>query len=225
MCGRFTLLLTPELLAVVYEVSAPASQEPRYNIAPTQEVLVVREEPAGNRIIGPLRWGLVPHWAKEISIGSKLINARCETIHEKSSFRHAIRSRRCIIPASGYFEWAASSSGKLPHYITMRDESPMSLAGIWETWKAPDGKSLETVALLTTRANSMLAAIHDRMPVILHPGEFALWLDRTATDPHKLERLYQPFPSERIQAWPVSKAVNNAAHNSAECIQPLTVPP
>ena len=169
--------------------------------------------------------GLVPHWAKEISIGSKLINARCETIHEKSSFRHAIRSRRCIIPASGYFEWAASSSGKLPHYITMRDESPMSLAGIWETWKAPDGKSLETVALLTTRANSMLAAIHDRMPVILHPGEFALWLDRTATDPHKLERLYQPFPSERIQAWPVSKAVNNAAHNSAECIQPLTVPP
>lgn len=181
---------------------------------------MVREAPAGNRHLAPLHWGLVPHWAKEMSSGNKLINARSETIHEKPSFRQAIRSRRCIIPASGYFEWAATPGGKVPHYITMRDDSPMSLAGIWETWKAPDGQKLETCSILTTEANSLMASIHDRMPVILHRGEFDRWLDPGDTNPQHLQHLYKPYPAELMQLWPVSTLVNSARNDNPACIRP-----
>ena len=140
MCGRFTSLLSPELLAAIYEVFPPEQIPPRYNIAPMQEVLVVREASNGSRYLSTVRWGLVPHWAKDTSIGSKMINARSETVHEKASFRQAIRHRRCIVPISGFYEWVATLGGKHPHYITARDNSPLSLAGVWDTNGTPDGQ-------------------------------------------------------------------------------------
>ena len=152
-----------------------------------------------------------------------MINARSETVHEKPAFRQAIRARRCIVPASGYFEWSATPSGKIPHYISTRDGSPFSFAGIWESWTATDGTVLESCSILTTSANTLMASIHDRMPVILHQGEFDRWLDPGETDPRHLRHFYQPYPSELLQAWVVAKFVNSPTHDSDECIQPLPI--
>jgi putative SOS response-associated peptidase YedK len=163
----------------------------------------------------------VPSWAKDISIGSRMINARCETVHEKPAFRLAIRTRRCIIPASGFFEWSATAVGKLPHYVTMRDDSPMAFAGIWEVWINPSGERIDSCAILTSAANSLVEPLHDRMPVILHHSDFDLWLDRTVNDPRKLQRLYQPFPSELMQMWEVSSMVNKPSQDTAENIAPV----
>jgi putative SOS response-associated peptidase YedK len=221
MCGRFTSLLSPELLVDLYGVPTPQELECRYNIAPTQEVLAVRQDAAGERYLSAVSWGLVPHWAKELSIGSKMINARCESVFEKPSFRQAIRTRRCIVPASGFYEWATIADGRIPHYITMQDGSPFSFAGIWESWADPDGHAVETCAILTTAANGLIETIHDRMPVILHPTEFDLWLDRTVNDQYELKRVFQPYPSDVMQIWPVSLVVNNSRHESSECIEPL----
>lgn len=220
MCGRFTSLLSPELLAAIYEVFPPEQIVARYNIAPTQEVLVVREASNGSRYLSAVQWGLVPHWAKDASIGSKMINARSETVHEKASFRQAIRHRRCIVPISGFYEWVATPGGKHPHYITARDSSPLSLAGIWDTNETPDGQVLETCSILTTAANSLMAPLHDRMPVILHQGEFDRWLDPADTVPQALQHFYQPYPSELMQEWPVSSLVNSPRNDSPACIAP-----
>ena len=217
MCGRFTSLLSPELLAVIYEILAPEKLVLRYNIAPTQQIPIIRESTEGGRYLSSVRWGLVPHWAKDISIGNKMINARSETVHEKPAFRHAIKSQRCIVPASGYFEW----SGKAPYYITTKDASPFSFAGIWESWRTPDGTPIETCAILTTPANSLMALIHDRMPVILRQGEFDQWLDPADKDILHLQNFYQPFPSELMTSWPVAKTVNSPANDIEECIRPL----
>lgn len=221
MCGRFTSLLSPELLENFFGVQAPQDYPPRYNIAPTQQIWIIRETASNGRYLSAARWGLVPHWAKDLSIGSRMINARCETVHEKPAFRHAIRARRCIIPASGFFEWATTPAGKIPHYITMRDGSPLAFAGIWDTWKAPDGAAMESCSIITTTANSILANLHDRMPVILHPTEFDLWLDRSMNNHEKLKRLYQPYPAELLQEWEVSKVVNNASNETPETIKPI----
>ena len=221
MCGRFTSFLSPEILENTFGVQAPPDISPRYNIAPTQQVWIIREAATGGRHLSSVRWGLVPHWAKDLSIGSRMINARCETVHEKPAFRQAIHSRRCIVPASGFFEWAATPTGKIPHYVTMRDGSPLAFAGIWESWKTAEGESLETFAILTTAANSLMAPIHDRIPVILHLTEYELWLDRSVNNPQKLQRLYQPYPAELLQEWEVSTVVNNASHETPETIAPI----
>ena len=218
MCGRFTSLLSPELLTVIYDVLAPGEQPQRYNIAPTQQVSIVREAAEGKRYLSNVRWGLVPHWAKDISIGSRMINARSETVHEKPAFRQAIKSRRCIVPASGFYEWAATPTGKVPYYITTTDGSPFSFAGIWESWQAPEGDVIETCAILTTGANSLMTPIHDRMPVILHQGEFDRWLDPADKDSQHFQRFYKPFPPELMSSWRVSTIVNSPAHDSSENI-------
>lgn len=220
MCGRFTSLLSPELLAVIYQIFPPENMTPRYNISPTQQVLTIREASDGSRLLSTTRWGLVPHWAKDLSIGNKMINARCETVHEKASFRQAIRNRRCIVPASGFYEWAATPDGKIPYYITTRDGSPFSFAGIWESWKNTDGQELETFSILTTSANSLMSSIHDRMPVMLHPTDFDRWLDPESTDPQQLQHFYQPYPSDLMQLWPVSTLVNSPRNDSPDCIVP-----
>ena len=191
---------------------------PRYNIAPTQEILTVRSASDGGRYASLMKWGFVPHWAKDASIGSRMINARSETVHEKPAFRQAIKTRRCIVPASGFYEWSTGEHGKIPHYITMRDDSPLPFAGIWKSWKDLDGQAVETCAILTTSANSLMAPIHDRMPVILHPAEFDLWLDRTVNDPTELKRLFQPYPSELMQEWTVSTLVNSPRNEDSVCI-------
>ena len=221
MCGRFTSFLSPELLALTYKVPLQADLPPRYNIAPTQDVLVVREDASGARYLSAARWGLMPHWETDLAAGSKRINARSETVHEKSSFRQAVRNRRCIVPASGFYEWSATPAGKIPHYISLRDGSPLSFAGIWEQWRSPSGENLETCAFLTTAANSLMATIHERMPVILHPGDFQLWLDRSVVDPHALMPLYQPYPADLMQEWVVSSIVNSPRNQSQSCIAPI----
>jgi len=221
MCGRFTFAISPELLAEVFGVPFFEELPRRYNIAPSQPVPIIREAATDGRYLSSVRWGFVPHWAKDLSIGNRMINARCETVHEKPAFRQAIRARRCIVPASGFFEWAASPAGKFPHYVTMRDGSPLAFAGIWDSWKTPEGEILETCAILTTTANSLMAPLHDRMPVLLHPTEFELWLDRSMNNPEKLQRLYQSYPAELLQEREVSSMVNNPTHDTPENITPV----
>ena len=221
MCGRFTFAISPELLAEVFGVPVLEEIPRRYNIAPSQPVPILREAATGGRYLSSVRWGLVPHWAKDLSIGNRMINARCETVHEKPAFRQAIRARRCIVPASGFFEWAASPAGKSPHYVTMRDGSPLAFAGIWDSWRTPEGEILETCAILTTTANSLMAPLHDRMPVLLHRTEFDLWLDRSMNNPEKLQRLYQSYPAELLQEREVSSMVNNPTHDTPENITPV----
>jgi putative SOS response-associated peptidase YedK len=221
MCGRFTFAISPELLAEVFGVPVLEELPRRYNIAPSQQVPIIREAATDGRYLSSVRWGLVPHWAKDPSIGNRMINARCETVHEKPAFRQAIRARRCIVPASGFFEWAASPAGKSPHYVTMQDGSPLAFAGIWDSWKTPEGEILETCAILTTTANSLMAPLHDRMPVLLHLSEFDLWLDRSMNNPEKLQRLYQSYPAELLQEREVSSMVNNPTHDTPENITPV----
>lgn len=203
MCGRFTFAISPELLTEIFGISVLEDLSPHYNIAPSQRVLIIRKNGAGN-LSEFIRWGLIPSWASDPSSGNSLINARSESVHEKPSFRQAIRYRRCIIPASGYVEWENKNGQKQPYYIRMKDDSLMGLAGIWETWKSAEGEVLRTCAILTTSPNRLVQTIHERMPVILHPEEYNLWLDRNVTDPEKLKPLYQPYPSDLMEMYPVS---------------------
>ena len=221
MCGRFTTLFSPEDLAGHYGVEMFASRTPRYNVCPTQEVLAVREDSTGQRMLLPVRWGLVPHWAKDLSVGAKMTNARSETVATKPAFRQAIKTRRCIIPGSGWYEWAAVDGRKVPHYFTRRDGPPCSFAGIWETWKAPGGEIIETCSILTTDANELVRLVHDRMPVLLSASDFPLWLDHAMTEPDKLQHLYRPFAEDQLQKWEVAPLVNSTRNSSPECIKPV----
>lgn len=178
---------------------------------------VVRNDGDHNRL-NLLKWGLVPVLSKDLIFGSHLTNARVETIAEKPAFRHAIKYRRCIIPSSGFYEWEHNGNKKQPYYIQLADHSPMCLAGVWETWKAPDGSEIETFAILTTESNKLVAPLHDRMPVILHPDTFTLWLSHNLHDPQQLLSLYQPYPSERMTFYKVPDLVNNASFDSPACI-------
>jgi putative SOS response-associated peptidase YedK len=219
MCGRFVTNTPPEVLARTFELSEIPRIEPRYNVAPTQNVGVIRccDETSHNRF-DVLKWGLVPSWSKDLSFGSHLINARSENIAEKPAFRHSIKYRRCIIPTSGFYEWDHSSGKKQPYFIRLTDHSPMCLAGIWESWKTPDGIDLETFAILTTAANKIVEPIHDRMPVILCPDAFKLWLNHNMHDPEQLQPLYQPFPDSELTAYKVPNLVNNPRFDSPTCI-------
>lgn len=221
MCGRFTSLLSPELLAVIFEIfPPPAAVEPRYNIAPTQQAWVVRSGDDRNRL-DRMKWGLIPSWAKDPKIGNSLINARSETVHEKPAFRHAIKSNRCIIPASGFYEWEHIGDKKLPYYIRMADNSLMAFAGIWEYWKDPGEDSfLESFSILTTAANILLAPLHDRMPVILHPNDYGLWLNKDMREPEHLQHLYQPLPGNELTMYRVSSQMNSPQYDRPECIVP-----
>lgn len=224
MCGRFTALFSPAELAEVYGVDgveALALRPSRYNVCPTQEVLAIREDSSGRRLVSPLRWGLVPHWAKDLSVGTKMINARSETVHEKPAFRSAIKTRRCIIQGSGWYEWAAVSGKKIPYYFTRRDGTPCSFAGIWEIWRAPEGELIETCSILTTDANELVRSVHDRMPVLLAPEDFGPWLDLELTNPVEVQHLYRPFAEDHLQVWEVATVVNSTRHNTEECIKPM----
>ncbi|MFH7326600.1 SOS response-associated peptidase, partial [Desulfurivibrio sp. C05AmB] len=183
---------------------------------------VIKSADGEARHLTMARWGLIPHWAKDPAIGNRLINARSETVHEKPAFRKALRTKRCLVPASGFFEWSKTASKKVPYYISMKEGVPMALAGIWDVWDTPDGEVLESFSILTTAANRLLQPIHDRMPVICQPADFALWLDQTVNDPARLQPLLQPCPAELLQSWPVSTLVNNPRHDSEECIRPVT---
>jgi len=221
MCGRFTLHFPIELLAEIFNLSDFPSLVPRYNIAPTQTAAVVRSSEKACRL-DLLRWGLVPSWAKDISVGSRMINARSESLSDKPAFRNAVKSRRCIVPASGFYEWKPEGSHKIPYYIRLSDGAPMGLAGIWEAWKTPEGSFLETFTILTTSANPLIASIHDRMPVILHPGSYGLWLDKDVKNPEQLQSLYPPYPADLLTLYPVSTLVNSPRNDDPACIEPTT---
>jgi putative SOS response-associated peptidase YedK len=219
MCGRFTLFEADKILSREFGVSGFPSLSPRYNIAPSQPVAAVRSTPTGSgRELVLLRWGLIPSWSKDPAIGNRLINARAETAREKPSFRNAFRRHRCLIPASGFYEWQRQERGKQPYFVQMRDKRPFAFAGLWDRWENPDEGVIETCTILTTAANAVLSPIHDRMPVILPPAEYARWLDPALLNTDSLAPLLVPFPPEDTLAFPVSPRVNAPTVDDEKCI-------
>ena len=222
MCGRFTLSTPAQTLQQIFDLRETPDLPPRYNIAPSEAIATIRlAEPAAERTLDLLRWGLVPPWAKDLDGGASLINARAETAASKPAFRAAFRRRRCLIPADGFYEWQRGvRGGKQPFYIRMRDGQPFAFAGLWEQWDGPQGKALDTCTILTTEPNALLRPIHDRMPVILDPRDWALWLDPGVQDPARLQPLLRPYPAEQMLAFPVGQLVNHPANDREECIAP-----
>lgn len=220
MCGRFALYSDPAVLARRFEIEALPKLHPRYNVAPTQNIPIVREE-GGNRRFALARWGLIPLWAKDMKIGYHTINARAETVAEKPAFRNAFKHRRCLIPADGFYEWQAvpGSKVKQPWFIALQDREPMAFAGLWEKWRNPEGEELESCSIIVTEANEIMRPIHDRMPVILAPGDWDAWLETEAKDVGGLQSLLKPYPAEGMAAWPVSTTVNSPKNDSAECME------
>jgi putative SOS response-associated peptidase YedK len=221
MCGRFTL--STDLKGVAERFSATPSGDvpdaPRYNIAPTQTVIVVSDD--GQRHLRQMRWGLIPSWAKDPAIGNRMINARVETIAEKPSFRTALKKRRCIIPADGFFEWQKLGKVKQPMHIVLRSREPFGFAGLWERWTSPDGEEILSCTIITTAANELLRKVHDRMPVILTRDAEAVWLDPTIQEPERLLPLLKQFPAELMEYYPVSRAVGSPAVDKPSNIVPL----
>jgi putative SOS response-associated peptidase YedK len=222
MCGRFTLFEPDKVLSREFGVSGFPALSPRYNIAPSQPVATVRSAPGGiGRELALLRWGLIPSWSKDPAIGNRLINARAETVREKPSFRNAFKRHRCLIPASGFYEWLRWERGKQPYFVRMCDSHTFAFAGLWDRWESPDEGVIETCAILTTAANAVLAPIHDRMPVIVPSGEYDRWLDPSPKDPDSLTSLLVPFPPEEMVAYPVNPRVNAPSTDDLGCIAPL----
>jgi len=222
MCGRFTLFESGRVLSENFGLGEIPPMKPRFNIAPSQTVAAVRTSPAGGaRELAFLRWGLIPSWAKDRSIGSRMINARAETVREKPAFRNAFRRRRCLVPANGFYEWQRREDRKQPYYIRMRDERIFAFAGLWDRWEGEEGSVVETCAILTTAANRVLVPVHDRMPVILDPGMYDRWLDPTTPDPGSLAPLLVPFPTEEMVAFPIGSRVNSPSVDDEGCIAPL----
>ena len=225
MCGRFTLNATPEQLAQLFGLPEQPIVEARYNIAPTQPVAVVRINPQDKaREWALVQWGLVPAWSKDPGIGAQLINARAETVAEKPSFRAAFKRRRCLVPASGFYEWQKLEKGKQPYYIGLQSGDPFAIAGLWESWNSADGSNLQSCTLLTTEANELMEPLHNRMPVIVAPEDYAMWLGSGVDDPpqalDQLRHLLRPYPASEMQAYPVSTYVNNTRNEGAQCIAP-----
>jgi putative SOS response-associated peptidase YedK len=224
MCGRFTLDIPVELLIEIFDIAEAPFFElwPRYNIAPTQGVPVVRQYADYQYRLDSLRWGLIPSWTKEALPAPPLINARSETVAEKPTFRQSIKYRRCLIPATGFFEWLRQGDKKTPLLIRLKESAPLIFAGIWESWKGPDGKTTDSCAILTTEANTLVAPAHDRMPVILRPQDWKPWLDRDMRDPQRLKELYAPYPADEMEMFPVSSLVNSTKNDSADLIVPAS---
>lgn len=222
MCGRFTLAADANELAEYFGLDVPADLPARFNIAPTQTVPVVRNGTDGGLEWAMVRWGLVPGWAKDLSIGNRLINARAETVAEKPAFRGAFRRRRCLIPSSGFYEWQGQGTGqKQPYWIGFADQNVFAFAGLWERWTDPEsGESIDSCSIITTQANGIVAPIHARMPVVLSHTAHTPWLD-TDTPPSALASLLAPYPDAGMLAYPVSTAVNSPRNEGAELVTPL----
>jgi putative SOS response-associated peptidase YedK len=214
MCGRFSQSFTWAEIQQFYNVlnELAPNLKASWNVAPTQEIGVIGAKEAGLGFTR-MRWGLVPYWAKDIAIGSRLINARADTIAEKPAFREAFRKRRCVIPASGFFEWQGAGAGKMPWYITSAIGEPLSFAGLWERWKMPDGEWLHSATIITTDANAALRPLHSRMPVILARADVESWLRDGGTE------LLRPAPDDRVTAWPVSRRVNSVKNDAPDLIE------
>ena len=222
MCGRFTLTVDAHQIREAFPwITVPDQVQPRYNVAPTQPVAVIPND--GKNELDFFIWGLVPFWAKDPSIGNRMINARGETVDQKPSFKAAFRYRRCLVLSDGFYEWmkVPGQRTKTPMYIKMVDDQPFAMAGLWETWNAPDGSELSTCTIITTEPNSLLKDIHNRMPVILPEPAYPQWLETEQVEPKKLKSLLTPFPPDLMKAYPVSKTVNNPANDVPACVIPL----
>ena len=222
MCGRFTLRTPQNLLVQQFLLDIAPNWQPRYNIAPTQPLLAVRKalnDP--QRHVALLRWGLVPSWADDLAIGNRMLNARAEGIAEKPSFRSAIKKRRCLILADGYYEWQKQGKLKQPYYIRMQDERPFAFAGLWESWHPPSGATIETCTIITTQSNELTRPIHDRMPVILDAADYDRWLDPQYFEREEILKLLVPYDSPLMKLDPVSTHVNNVRNEDAECLAGL----
>ncbi|ASC72452.1 Putative SOS response-associated peptidase YoqW [Halomicronema hongdechloris C2206] len=224
MCGRFSLTQTGDSLAAAFRLQVPLSGAPRYNIAPSQPVVTLvatstAPTPHGQR----LRWGLIPSWAKDPTMGNRLINARAETVAEKPSFRAAFKRRRCLVLADGFYEWQRQDRNtKQPYYMFLKDHRPFAFAGLWEHWHDPNsGDELQTCTILTTAANELMQPIHNRMPVILAPEHYAPWLDPDYYQPQVLQEMLHPYGAAAMECYPISTLVNNPRNDSPECMAPL----
>lgn len=227
MCGRFTLTVDPAELQDIFretigETILPKKFAPRFNIAPSQPVLAIPND--GANAADFFIWGLIPMWAKDPSIGNRLINARGETVADKPSFRGSFKYKRCLILADGFYEWKAAPGRKTktPYFIHMNDRKPFAFAGLWDSWESPDGSSLKTCTIITTEPNELMATIHNRMPVILPPRDYAKWLDASPQTPENLLPLLKPYPADAMSAHPVSTLVNKPENDSPELIVPAS---
>jgi putative SOS response-associated peptidase YedK len=220
MCGRYTLIASPEALRALFRYEEQPNFPPRYNVAPTQPIAIVRLV-EGKRQFALVRWGLLPSWVKDPKTFTLLINARGESAAEKPAFRAAMKRRRCLIPADGFYEWQAAGERKRPFYVRARSGAPLAFAGLWETWTGPNGEELETAAIVTTRANRTLSPIHERMPVIVPPEAFDRWLDGANVDATTASALIAPAPDGLLEAYEISTAVNRTANDNPKLIEPV----
>jgi len=221
MCGRFALKAPPRSIQQHFDLPETVDLSPRYNIAPSQAVAVVRHLPGKNiRQLDLLRWGLVPGWAKDIKISYRMINARAETLAQKPAFRTAFKKRRCLIAADGFYEWLHSGKTKQPFFVHLKNGGVFGFAGLWESWKDHDGNLIESCTIITTSANSLVQKIHDRMPVILPPAKYDAWLTDGSRE-NFLQQLLAPYPSDEMEAYKVSPEVNSPKNDTAACIHPI----
>jgi len=222
MCGRYTLATPAQQVAEHFGLDEVPELSPRYNIAPTQSVAVVRRSSDRQAPVLELRrWGLIPPWAKDPAIGSRMINARLETVAEKPAFRAAFRRRRCLVPADGFYEWKPHPKRRRPHHIRLAAGQVFGFAGLFERWKSPAGEVVESCTLLTTAANARLRVLHDRMPIIVDPAHYEAWLDPELQDPESILPLTQAHPSDCLHFHPVDYRVNSPRNDDAACIEPI----
>ena len=215
MCGRYTLTTPVEALADLFLVDQRPNLRPRYNIAPTDDVPIVRLDREGRRELLSVRWGLVPFWAKDLKIGARMINARAETVATQGAFKEAFQRRRCLVAADGFFEWLKRDDRRLPYWYAMADGEPFAFAGLWERWRGPDKETVRSCTIITTDANQLVGEVHDRMPVILDPADYGTWLMEPAAD------LLRPFPAARMRAKAVSSRVNSVRNDDEGCLAPV----
>lgn len=223
MCGRYRLSRRREVVEEYFDVSSDIEDwKPRFNIAPTQPVPVVHQHPKEpRRNVSLIRWGLIPSWAKDSSVAANMINARSETAAALPAFREVLKLRRCLIPADGFYEWKRTGTNKQPYCFEVNEGELFAFAGLWDRWQAPDGKLFETCTIMTTTANQTLAGIHDRMPVILAPEHYDLWLDPRVQTPSAVESLLTPFDAGSMRSYPVSTRVNTVVNDDPECSAPI----
>jgi putative SOS response-associated peptidase YedK len=221
MCGRYMLTTPVDALRQLFLFTERPNLAPRYNIAPTQDVPIVRRtrDGAGRELI-MVRWGLVPYWADDPKIGNRLINARRESVARTAAFREAYQRRRCLVPADGFFEWQKEGRTRQPLLVRRKDQAPFAFAGLWERWPQPGGGVLRSCTIITCPANKLIAPVHDRMPVILAPEDHGRWLDPSRADGREL---LEPYPAAELETFPVSPRVNSPQYDDPECIAPLAV--
>jgi putative SOS response-associated peptidase YedK len=221
MCGRFVQYSDPEIYASHFDLDVVCQTTPRYNVAPTQPVLAIRETDAGKRELVPLRWGLVPFWSKGPDSRYSMINARAETVKSKPAYRNAFKHRRCLIPTEGFYEWQAEERGKRPYLIRRTDGEPFGMAGLWETWSDPEGEPLESCTVIVTDANELVRSLHHRMPVILAPKDYAEWLNPGSKDTEALMKMLRPADPGLWELRQVSRKVNSPKNDAPDLLEPV----